>query len=268
MSWLAWIIPAVLAIYLGIAFQNIYNLMNPLDGVEITGPTVDAMWGPNKEFNVICFLSGNAKFKAVTVSDLRANDQILFEKRGLRYNISEASMDVNVNIRPAKRAAERNKAVEDEEDSENKTISRKLWETVLSNRTDLYMHVLIISADFEGVDEISSRSIANGTVLYGGVGLIKFDKIPKAFRQRYLLSDLGLGEGLSELEATRARMPVDSIIAYWKPEVAVKLVVDASRYPYDHLPVGISHNIVKQGMLLLYFSAFSFPLLGSLRAAC
>jgi hypothetical protein len=139
-------------------------------------------------------------------------------------------------------------ATTNDNNSSNKTISKKLWKTVLSNRTDLYLHVLIISADFKHIDEISSRAISNGTVLYGGVGLIKFDKIPKAFRQRYLLSDLGLGEGLSELEAKRAAMPIDSVISYWKPEVAVKLVVDASKYPYDHLPLGISQNIVKQGM--------------------
>jgi heme/copper-type cytochrome/quinol oxidase subunit 2 len=93
MSWLTWIVPCILVIYIAIAAQNIYKLMNPLDGVEIKGPTVDAMWGPNKEFNVIGFLSGNAKFTTITVSELRAKDQILFEKSGLRYNISEASMD-------------------------------------------------------------------------------------------------------------------------------------------------------------------------------
>lgn len=29
-------------------------------------------------------------------------------------------------------------------------------------------------------------------------------------------------------------MPSDTIISYWKPEVAIKLVTDFTTYPYQH----------------------------------
>lgn len=29
-------------------------------------------------------------------------------------------------------------------------------------------------------------------------------------------------------------MPADTVISYWKPEVAVRLVTDFTRYPFDH----------------------------------
>jgi hypothetical protein len=36
------------------------------------------------------------------------------------------------------------------------------------------------------------------------------------------------------LIAKRASLPADSVISYWKPEVAVRLVTDFTRYPFDH----------------------------------
>jgi hypothetical protein len=32
----------------------------------------------------------------------------------------------------------------------------------------------------------------------------------------------------------KAKLPADTIISYWKPEVAVRLVTDFTKYPLDH----------------------------------
>ena len=40
---------------------------------------------------------------------------------------------------------------------------------------------------------VDSRHIQEGAVLHGAVQLVKYDKVPKHFRHRYLMSDLGEG---------------------------------------------------------------------------
>lgn len=40
---------------------QIYPMVNPLSGVEISGPTVDALWQENAKFDVLCFFSTKAK---------------------------------------------------------------------------------------------------------------------------------------------------------------------------------------------------------------
>ena len=73
--------------------------------------------------------------------------------------------------------------------------------------------------------------------------MAKLDKIPKNFQQRYLLTDLGwFQEELEQLE----RLAIDphSMIPYWKPEVAVRLVTDFSRYPVNYLPRGLEQHLV------------------------
>jgi len=38
---------------------------------------------------------------------------------------------------------------------------------------------------------INSKVFSSGEALHGVVGMVKYDKIPRSFRQRYLLSDFG-----------------------------------------------------------------------------
>ena len=51
-------------------------------------------------------------------------------------------------------------------------------------------------------------------------------------------------------------MPSDSIISYWKPEVAVRLVTDFSHYPYEY---GKGHNYdlnILHILIHLYYALF------------
>lgn len=229
--------------WLWLAAKNIYQQMNPLYGVEIKGPTIDPLWSANKEFNVFCFLSSNSRFKAVKLSELRSNDQILFEKHHLRYNVTQASMTVELSINDASTESTcKVGGTCSSSDVVVKNVASRFWKQIKSNKTDVFLHVVMISSDNMD-DQINHTAISSGKALYGHVRMIKYDKIPKSYRQRYLLSDFGWVD-TSAQEAERIQMPPESIISYWKPEVAVKIVTDFSRYPYDHVPMGIGRNIV------------------------
>lgn len=78
--------------------------------------------------------------------------------------------------------------------------------------------------------------------------MIKHDAVPKYFKHRYLLSDFGwvvmdpldgresnIIQDLSHSSSEeRVAMPADTVISYWKPEVAVRLVTDFTKYPLDY----------------------------------
>jgi hypothetical protein len=74
--------------------------------------------------------------------------------------------------------------------------SSAIWKEIGANKTSVYLHVVITrrpaSAAATTASVISTDTIKAGEALHGVVGLIKHDRIPKAFRQRYLLADLGL----------------------------------------------------------------------------
>jgi hypothetical protein len=36
--------------------------MNPMEGVEIVGPTIDPLWEIGQNFSMVCFLSHTARF--------------------------------------------------------------------------------------------------------------------------------------------------------------------------------------------------------------
>jgi len=135
--------------------------------------------------------------------------------------------------------------------TQNVTItSRKIWQPIQNNQSNVYLHVLLLKQNPDTVlvndlpnVQISQKMISTGEALYAVVGLIKFDKIPKIFRQRHLLSDFGLVP-VTPLEAERLAMPKETIISYWKPEVAVKLVTDFNVYPYHLVPDPINRNVV------------------------
>lgn len=83
------------------------------------------------------------------------------------------------------------------------------------------------------VDTITRDMLREGAALFGAVELVKYDRIPKHFSHRYLLSDYGW-VAIDPEDTIRNRFSSDAVISYWKPEVAVRLVTDFSRYPYSH----------------------------------
>ena len=91
--------------------------------------------------------------------------------------------------------------------------------------------------------KLDMQEIESGLVLYGVVQMIKHDVIPLHYQQRYLLLDFGWFE-MDERSKKKASMGSDAVISYWKPEVAIRLVTDATRYPYDYLPFSLRPNVI------------------------
>lgn len=92
-------------------------------------------------------------------------------------------------------------------------------------------------------DDITSTLIRSGAALYDVINMVKYDRIPKHFRQRYLLSDFGWVD-IDENDKKKADLPSSTIISFWKPEIAVRLVTDFSIYPVNYIPNYISQNTV------------------------
>jgi hypothetical protein len=53
------------AAYLYVTLQKLYQMMNPLDGIEISGPTIDPQWKMNQSFSLISFVSTSPKFSTM-----------------------------------------------------------------------------------------------------------------------------------------------------------------------------------------------------------
>ena len=65
-----------------------------------------------------------------------------------------------------------------------------LWESLRSNRSSVFLHVIL--ARHGPLEQLSISSMKTGDILFGSVELVKFDFIPKSFHHRFLLTDLGL----------------------------------------------------------------------------
>lgn len=92
-------------------------------------------------------------------------------------------------------------------------------------------------------DDVTSTLIRSGKALYDVINMVKYDRIPKSFKHRYLLSDFGFVD-IGENDRNNAAMLSNTIISYWKPEIAVRLVTDFSIYPINYIPNYISQNTV------------------------
>jgi len=222
--------------YIGIGIYQLYLLCNPLVGYTIdpSDPVIDPHWKHSQEFDIICFLSLQSKFKPMQVSELlygNTNDRLLIHQKHLKYNESQVELTFDLQI------------TNNSNDNNNIVISKPMWNNIHSNSTtkSVYLHVLIRKSQIEKVDNITYNMFKEGSALYGVVNMIKFDKIPKSFKHRYLLSDFGL-VNISESDMKKLQMPVDTKISYWKPEVAVRLVTDFTVYPTSNVPVPIQNQ--------------------------
>ena len=86
------------------------------------------------------------------------------------------------------------------------TAPQSIWATVQSNGSSVYLHVLLTrvnpavrsTTDMRiskmNNDIIDKKALSHGEALYGVVGLIKYDKVPRYYQHRYLLSDFGWAE--------------------------------------------------------------------------
>ena len=186
------VISIVLAvIYIGFAIKNLYSLMNPLDGVEITTDmiTMDPLWAENEKFNVICFISQSPRFNGFRVSKIRESGLMIFEQEGLRFKKDQPEIVVEVVLNRSRSDSVAAQIQDPSSPVQVPIKSKQLWKALHSNQSNVYLHAFIHRG--VAIDDVTNMHLRNGTVLYGIVGLVKYDKIPKSFRHRFLLSDFG-----------------------------------------------------------------------------
>lgn len=227
--------------YIGLGLYQLYLICNPLVGypIDVNEQIVDPHWKLSQEFDIICFLSLQSKFKPFRLSDLlngdKVDESLLLHQKNLQYNQSQVELNFDLKIS----TNNNNNNINDNNDI---AISSNMWNIIHSNSTlrSIYLHVLIRKSQISKEDNITAVLFREGSALYGIVNMVKFDKIPLSFKHRYLLSDFGL-VNISDSDMKKLRMPSNSKISYWKPEVAVRLVTDFTVYPTSNVPTAIQN---------------------------
>jgi hypothetical protein len=240
MSWVGTIAFLLGIYYLYMVFKSMSQLMNPLQGANLSASdmrqTIDPLWEKGSKLDLWGFLSTSAMFTAMNLSDISQSPDfhLVLEKKNLIFNESSASLS----------------AVNDLEIDLNITSSslrsRDLWKKLQSNSTSVYLHILLVHHSRRRNAVVSKDDYASGLALHNRIQMIKYDKIPRSYRHRFLLSDFGWVSVDPEDQA-KARMNPNDLISYWKPEVAVRLVSDWTAWPQKYLPDQISTLLVRGG---------------------
>jgi len=126
------------------------------------------------------------------VTKIRDLGQVLYEERGLLYNAEQNLTDIKLLLTSPTRTADEVTA-QHPIDHIVVNTTKLVWQNLASNKTSVFIHVLLTraSASSPQREVINSKVFSSGEALHGVVGMVKYDKIPRSFRQRYLLSDFG-----------------------------------------------------------------------------
>ena len=251
-NWSTFLLTALAVMYLYTTYTKFYYLMNPLTGVDLaaesTSGMINPLWRDGEGFKLIAFLSHTDKFYPYEISSLKSNSLLLIEKNDLVYSASGAALNVKLNIVEPSDDKMKNSAL----DSDRTTVmaSTKVWENLRkgsSRKSIVYLHIQVIRSSVEKrfgpIDRVNKTFVESGDSLYGIVRMTKEDTLPKDFMKRYLLSDLGLVEE-DDVQKERLMMDPLSKIAFWKPEVAVRIVTDFTEYPKTFIPPAIGVHVV------------------------
>lgn len=227
-----------------------YHILNPLAGVEVNEDEdkVIPLWEESQSFSLICFLSSSPRFHSFSLSQLEEKEKILLRVDHLKFQNDETNHQVHELNHVKVDFNLVDNAYLDKNNSQIKSyvVSDLIWNSIRNNGTMAYLHALTVrhGDDGEPPDAITPDTLHLGQGGYGVVNLVKYDAIPAYFRHRYLLSDFGFeGFGTPD-DMEKAALASDTVISYWKPEVAVRLVTDFTEYPVSHVPLSISRNIV------------------------
>lgn len=223
MGWISYLVPCVVVYYIYATYTKFYELVNPLynlpsDAFTTSKHLVHPIWANNGNISLHCYLS-NSKSKYN-----RSNTPI-YENMDLVYVKTQADIETTLEVSKS-------------------SASHKIWQEITRNQSSVYLHVLIKSQEKSNIE------------LHGAVKLIKYDVIPKAFKNRYLLHDFEFARWfLPEItsdEISKAAMDSSTIVSYWKPEVVIRLIQDDSVYPYEYVHHLIAKNTFKVGKEIFY----------------
>ena len=114
---------------------------------------------------------------------MKSQHQVIYERRNVVHTGNQSTSEIELDL------------VSIAEGGQNAAmLPSNVWRTAHSNRSDIYLHVILYGDQLDRKPEsiISSKHVKSGEVLHGVVGLIKYDTIPRHYGNRYLLSDFGL----------------------------------------------------------------------------
>lgn len=119
---------------------------------------------------------------------------MLYEEENVAFNAAQNLSDIQLYIRPNTIANQLPSNGSKQYHYAN--APGAVWKEIESNRTLVFLHVVLMRAPVSSnvrnaVQVVDQKSISSGEALYGVVGLIKHDKIPRHFYKRYLLADVG-----------------------------------------------------------------------------
>ena len=126
------------------------------------------------------------------ITKIRDLGQVLYEERGLLYNAAQNLTDIKLLLTSPTTTAD-HIATQHWTDHIVVNTTKLAWQHLASNKTSVFLHVLLTrsGSSSSSREVINSKVISSGEALHGVVGMVKYDKIPRSFRQRYLLSDFG-----------------------------------------------------------------------------
>lgn len=223
--------------------NQFYNMTHPLRNVDVSQykerQLIGCNWKSKQAYDLYVLLSTSASHRGVDIyshsiasaGSSSSGTYLLVSKKGLIFNESSPEMDFSVNI---SRVGEGGDVV--------RVKGRdKIWTVVNKNRSndDLYIKTFICKANAVNVNSTTTSLVSGAKCLFDSVKLLKYDVIPKSFQNRYLLRDIPILASYfpaTDEELSLIRMAPTTVIRYWKPEVAVRLVTDNSAYPQDYLP--------------------------------
>ena len=210
--------------YLYTTFHRLYELANPLSGLpadamQRSRGLIYPLWKEDYKLHLTCFLSPS-KYTSQKSNEDR---ELIWQQTELVYNSSHREVSTLISL------------------NQSHHPMPKIWRAIHSNRSEVYLHVYLSTKTLQ----------STGDTLHGVVKLIKYEKIPKAFKFRYLLSDYGYVQ-MSDEEKQRISLPSSTVISYWKPEVAIRLVNDHSIYPSEFIPQAIAENSFRVNNRMVY----------------
>eukprot|EP01035_Chromulina_nebulosa_P029996 gene29996-39820_t len=146
MTWWGFFISVLSCLYMAWFFQKAYNAIFPAP-IPPSRIALTPLWGPDQKYRVACFLSTSSQFKTIYLDGLRKKNEIVFESEPLVYSQATDSRTVDLQLTEPNGTANTNANLT--------IISSKVWVPIHTNRSDVFLHVLLVDEDSLGEWEVT-----------------------------------------------------------------------------------------------------------------
>lgn len=213
------------------------------------GPLIRPKWKSGTPYHVYGWISTEYYFKKFSPVKMREEGSLFLDHEDV-HDITAPERRLEFNLVDDDREHGEIVGIRRSENMSQRVVSPKIWQAIRDNSTDVFLHVIISRSDSDSDSHsdyeltaqheknITESDVHAGIALYGTVRLVKHDVVPKHFKHRHLLSDFGYAE-ISDDDRVKMAMPSDTVISFFKPEVAVRLVADETEYPSAFMPESV-----------------------------